>query len=50
MLQTLYADMLEYRQQMYEGVPFAYLHYQHCIDLLWSLPLEMRVPIMDGDW
>jgi hypothetical protein len=49
-LSNLYADMLEYRQQMDEGVPCAHLWFQLALDQLWSLPLEIRVPIIEGTW
>lgn len=49
-MSKLYADMLEYRQQMYEGVPFAHLWYFDALErvkkVLALLPEEDRVLIL----
>jgi hypothetical protein len=42
MWEKLYVDMLEYRQQMYESIPYAHHYYKECIELLWLLPLDVR--------
>lgn len=39
---SVYADMLEYRMQMYEEVPYAHLHYKKCYNSLMEMTLEER--------
>lgn len=34
--------MLEYRQQMEEGVPFAHIHYRIKLDAIWAMELDER--------
>lgn len=53
MASKLYADMLEFRQQMYEGVPFAHLNFYNALErlkqVLTLLPKEDRKLILGSE-
>lgn len=44
--ETAYIDMLEYRQQMYDGILLAHYRFRVLLDYIWELPLSERRTII----